>query len=160
MRQAEEREIRMNYFSKTLLNSKRGMRGEDIAINRANTQAIVLDRNLGYGARFVSRRFSEEDRVGEEWKQIGEIPLLPRHDDLVQLTRKSIAETGFPIHSRALHDASVATRAGIPSALVFVQSLRGLSHTKEEDTKEEHFKLSVLAFDLRVTKSISWMLSR
>jgi N-carbamoyl-L-amino-acid hydrolase len=31
--------------------------------------------------------------------------------------------------------------------MVFVQSLRGLSHTKLEDTKPEHLELSVRALD-------------
>ena len=31
--------------------------------------------------------------------------------------------------------------------MVFVQSLRGLSHTKLEDTKAEHLELSVQALD-------------
>jgi N-carbamoyl-L-amino-acid hydrolase len=35
--------------------------------------------------------------------------------------------------------------------MVFVQSLRGLSHTKLEDTKEEHLELAVQALD-RLTR--------
>jgi N-carbamoyl-L-amino-acid hydrolase len=31
--------------------------------------------------------------------------------------------------------------------MMFVQSLRGLSHTKLEDTREEHLELSVRALD-------------
>jgi N-carbamoyl-L-amino-acid hydrolase len=38
--------------------------------------------------------------------------------------------------------------------MVFVQSLRGLSHTKLEDTKEEHLELSVQALDRLVTKTV------
>jgi N-carbamoyl-L-amino-acid hydrolase len=38
--------------------------------------------------------------------------------------------------------------------MLFVQSLRGLSHTKLEDTKEEHLELSVEALDRLVTKTI------
>ena len=40
-----------------------------------------------------------------------------------------------------------SSRAGIPTVMLFVQSLRGLSHTKLEDTKEEHLELSVRALD-------------
>ena len=39
--------------------------------------------------------------------------------------------------------------------MVFVQSLRGLSHTKLEDTKEEHLELSVEALDRLTDKTIA-----
>ena len=38
--------------------------------------------------------------------------------------------------------------------MVFVQSLRGLSHTKLEDTKPEHLELSVQALDRLASKTI------
>jgi N-carbamoyl-L-amino-acid hydrolase len=38
--------------------------------------------------------------------------------------------------------------------MVFVQSLRGLSHTKLEDTREEHIELAVQALDSLSTKTI------
>ena len=36
---------------------------------------------------------------------------------------------------------------GVPTVMLFVQSLRGLSHTKLEDTKPEHLELAVQALD-------------
>jgi beta-ureidopropionase / N-carbamoyl-L-amino-acid hydrolase len=38
--------------------------------------------------------------------------------------------------------------------MLFVQSLRGLSHTKVEDTKPEHIELSVEALDRLAAKAI------
>ena len=46
-----------------------------------------------------------------------------------------------------LHDAAEVARAGMPTVMMFVQSLRGLSHTKLEDTRAEHLELSVQALD-------------
>ncbi len=40
-----------------------------------------------------------------------------------------------------LHDAAEVARAGIPTVMLFVQSLRGLSHTPLEDTAVEHLDL-------------------
>ena len=40
--------------------------------------------------------------------------------------------------------------------MLFVQSLRGLSHTKLEDTKREHLELSVQALDRLATKTLAW----
>ena len=41
--------------------------------------------------------------------------------------------------------------------MLFVQSLRGLSHTKLEDTKREHLELSVQALDRLATKTLAWL---
>ena len=41
--------------------------------------------------------------------------------------------------------------------MLFVQSLRGLSHTKVEDTKAEHIELSVQALDRLASKAIAWI---
>ena len=41
--------------------------------------------------------------------------------------------------------------------MLFVQSLRGLSHTKLEDTKVEHLELSVQALDRLASKTLAWL---
>ena len=46
-------------------------------------------------------------------------------------------------------------RAGVPTVMVFVQSLRGLSHTKLEDTKPEHLELSVRALDALTSRTLA-----
>jgi hypothetical protein len=38
--------------------------------------------------------------------------------------------------------------------MLFVQSLRGLSHTREEDTRPEHLELAVRAFAATVQRVI------
>ena len=71
-------------------------------------------------------------------------------DALIELADESIREVSGTSHrlpSGPLHDAAEVARAGVPTVMVFVQSLRGLSHTKLEDTKEEHLELSVRALD-------------
>jgi N-carbamoyl-L-amino-acid hydrolase len=42
----------------------------------------------------------------------------------------------------------------VPTVMLFVQSLRGLSHTKLEDTKPEHLELSVAALDNLASKAL------
>jgi N-carbamoyl-L-amino-acid hydrolase len=44
--------------------------------------------------------------------------------------------------------------------MLFVQSLRGLSHTKLEDTKPEHLELAVQALDRLTTKTLDLLASR
>jgi N-carbamoyl-L-amino-acid hydrolase len=41
--------------------------------------------------------------------------------------------------------------------MLFVQSLRGLSHTSEEDTLPEHLLLAVQALDGLTTKTLAWV---
>jgi N-carbamoyl-L-amino-acid hydrolase len=41
--------------------------------------------------------------------------------------------------------------------MLFCQSLRGLSHTKLEDTKEEHLELAVQALNRLTSKTITWL---
>jgi hypothetical protein len=45
-------------------------------------------------------------------------------------------------------------RAGVPTVMMFVQSLYGISHTKIEDTKEEHIEAAVIAFDRLAEKTM------
>jgi beta-ureidopropionase / N-carbamoyl-L-amino-acid hydrolase len=49
------------------------------------------------------------------------------------------------------------SRAGVPTVMLFCQSLHGLSHTKLEDTKEEHLELAVQALDELTSKTIAWL---
>jgi N-carbamoyl-L-amino-acid hydrolase len=44
--------------------------------------------------------------------------------------------------------------------MMFVQSLRGISHNKIEDTKEEHLELCVTAFDKLAEKTLQWLSER
>ena len=41
--------------------------------------------------------------------------------------------------------------------MLFVQSLRGLSHTKLEDTRPEHLELAVAALDRLTSRTIDWI---
>jgi N-carbamoyl-L-amino-acid hydrolase len=50
-------------------------------------------------------------------------------------------------------------RAGVPTVMMFVQSLHGISHNKIEDTREEHLEQCVTAFDRLAEKTIHWIAS-
>ena len=74
--------------------------------------------------------------------------------DLADESMREVAGSSHRLPSGPLHDAAEVARAGIPTVMLFVQSLRGLSHTKLEDTKEEHLELSVQALDRLTTKAL------
>jgi N-carbamoyl-L-amino-acid hydrolase len=50
--------------------------------------------------------------------------------------------------------------AGVPTVMMFVQSLHGISHNKIEDTREEHLELAVRAFDRLADKTMKWIAAR
>jgi N-carbamoyl-L-amino-acid hydrolase len=59
-----------------------------------------------------------------------------------------------------LHDAAEVARAGVPTVMMFVQSLGGISHNKIEDTTEAHLELAVRAFDSLAGKAMNWILNQ
>jgi N-carbamoyl-L-amino-acid hydrolase len=66
-----------------------------------------------------------------------------------------VSGSSHRLPSGPLHDAAEVSRAGVPTVMLFVQSLRGLSHTKLEDTKQEHLELSVQALDTLASKTLA-----
>ncbi len=108
-------------------------------------------------ARAASERFAREEDLELEWERIWRIEPIPFDERLIELADESIREVTGASHrlpSGPLHDAAEVARAGIPTVMLFVQSLRGLSHTKLEDTKEEHLELSVQALDRLTSKTL------
>jgi N-carbamoyl-L-amino-acid hydrolase len=108
-------------------------------------------------AEAASRRFAQEEDIEVEWERIWNIEPILFDEALVELADESIREVAGTSHrlpSGPLHDAAEVARAGVPTVMLFVQSLRGLSHTKLEDTKEEHLELSVQALDRLAEKTI------
>jgi N-carbamoyl-L-amino-acid hydrolase len=109
-------------------------------------------------AEGASRRFAQEANIEVEWERIWSIEPILFDEALIELAAESITEVAGTSHrlpSGPLHDAAEVARAGVPTVMLFVQSLRGLSHTKLEDTKEEHLELSVQALDRLAAKTIA-----
>jgi N-carbamoyl-L-amino-acid hydrolase len=109
-------------------------------------------------AKAASRRFAQEEELEVEWERIWNIEPILFDERLIELADESIREVAGSSHrlpSGPLHDAAEVARAGVPTVMIFVQSLRGLSHTKVEDTKEEHLELAVQALDRLASRTIA-----
>ncbi|HLM32798.1 MAG TPA: Zn-dependent hydrolase [Gaiellaceae bacterium] len=109
------------------------------------------------GAAEAGERFAAEEDVEVEWERVWAIEPILFDGELIELADsavKEVATTSHRLPSGPLHDAAEVARAGIPTVMLFVQSLRGLSHTKLEDTKPEHLELSVEALDRLASKTI------
>jgi N-carbamoyl-L-amino-acid hydrolase len=114
-------------------------------------------------ARQASQRFAEEENISVEWERLWNIEPILFHPDLIEFADEAIRETcgtSYRLPSGPLHDAAEVARAGVPTIMLFVQSLRGLSHTKVEDTKEEHLELSVQALDRLASKTMEWLVAK
>jgi beta-ureidopropionase / N-carbamoyl-L-amino-acid hydrolase len=125
-------------------------------LDQRHLNADSLARLLSL-AQAASERFAAEEDIDVSWERIWSIEPILFDDDLVELAEESIREVSGTAHllpSGPLHDAAEVARAGVPTVMLFVQSLRGLSHTKLEDTRKEHLELSVEALDRLAAKTL------
>jgi hydantoinase/carbamoylase family amidase len=113
-------------------------------------------------AQEASEGFALDENIAVEWERIWGIEPILFDERLVRFAEEAITEVAGRSHrlpSGPLHDAAEVARAGVPTVMLFVQSLRGLSHTRLEDTKPEHLELSVEALDRLASKTIDYVAS-
>jgi len=131
----------------------------EATLDQRDLDAAVL-ATMYREAQEKSAQFAKEEGCTVEWSRIWNIAPEPFHPKLIELCEEAIRETAGRSHrlpSGPLHDAAEVSRAGIPTAMLFVQSLRGISHNKIEDTREDHLQLAITAFDTLETKTMDWI---
>jgi len=109
-------------------------------------------------AKEASERVAREEGCAVEWERLWRIEPIPFDDHLIGLAEEAVNEVAGVSHrlpSGPLHDAAEMARL-MPTVMLFVKSLRGLSHTKDEDTPEEDIELSVRALHRLTEKTIAW----
>lgn len=133
-----------------------------ITLDQRHLDAAALARMLSE-AKAASEKFAKEGNVDVGWERIWNIEPILFRNELIDLCAEAITESGAKPHrlpSGPLHDAAEVARAGIPTVMMFVQSLHGISHNKIEDTKEEHIEMGVAAFDRLADKAVRWISPR
>jgi N-carbamoyl-L-amino-acid hydrolase len=135
----------------------------EATLDMRDLDAAVLAEML-QAARAASERFAAEEGCTVEWAKIWSIEPIPFHAELIALCGQSIAETvgatpaDVPrLPSGPLHDAAEVARIGIPTVMMFVQSLNGLSHNAAEDTLRDHLEQAIAAFGLLAEKTAAWI---
>jgi N-carbamoyl-L-amino-acid hydrolase len=131
----------------------------ETTLDMRDLDAEVLAQMLAE-ARAASERFAEEEGCAVEWAKIWSIEPVPFDATLIELCDDAILEvTGLShrLPSGPLHDAAEISRLGIPTVMMFVQSLAGLSHNAAEDTRREHLELAIRAFDGLARKTMGWI---
>jgi hydantoinase/carbamoylase family amidase len=120
-----------------------------ITLDQRHLDAAALAASLAE-ARAASERFAREGGCDVRWERLWSIEPVLFDPRLLGFCEEAILETCGKVHrlpSGPLHDAAEVARAGVPTVMMFVQSLHGISHNRIEDTKEEHLELCVRAFD-------------
>ena len=127
-----------------------------ITLDQRNLDAAALAASLAE-ARAASERFAKDGNVEVRWERLWNIEPVLFDPRLLQFCDEAIMETCGKVHrlpSGPLHDAAEVARAGVPTVMMFVQSLHGISHNKIEDTREDHLELCVRAFDRLAEKTL------
>jgi hydantoinase/carbamoylase family amidase len=132
-----------------------------ITLDQRHLDGEALARML-QDAKDAGDRFAAEGNVSVSWERLMRIDPIPFDTELIGLCDEAIGETCGTSHrlpSGPLHDAAEVARAGIPTGMMFVQSLHGISHNKIEDTKEEHIEAAIIAFDRLAEKAVQRLAS-
>jgi len=131
----------------------------ETTLDQRDLNAAVL-AEMYQAARAASERYAAEEGCTVEWSRIWNIEPIPFHPNLIDLCGQAVRETtgtSLRLPSGPLHDAAEVARAGIPTVMMFVQSLRGISHNKIEDTREEHLEAAIAALDRLASKTVEWI---
>jgi hydantoinase/carbamoylase family amidase len=113
-------------------------------------------------AKDNSERVAGEEGCEVEWERLWRIEPILFNDELIELAEEACNEVAGKAHrlpSGPLHDAASMAPL-MPTVMLFVKSLRGLSHTKDEDTPEEDLELSVRALHRLAVNTMDWAANR
>ncbi len=131
----------------------------EATLDLRDLDAEVLARMLAE-ARTASERFAAEEGCMVAWEKIWSIEPVPFHPQLMTFIDEAVLEmtgTSLRLPSGPLHDAAEVARLGIPTAMLFVQSLGGLSHHREEDSDRLHLLQAAEAFGRAAESAMHWV---
>ena len=129
----------------------------EVSLDQRALDADVLAEMLAT-AKAESERIAQQEGCEVAWDQVWEIEPIPFDAELIELADASIQEVAGTSHrlpSGPLHDAAEMARV-MPTVMLFVKSLGGVSHTKEEDTPIADLELSVRALDELTRRTLAW----
>jgi hydantoinase/carbamoylase family amidase len=118
----------------------------ELSLDQRALDADVLADMLA-SAKEASERIAADEGCEVAWERVWEIepiPFDPALIDLADSVVEEVAGTSHRLPSGPLHDAAEMARV-LPTVMLFVKSLGGVSHTKAEDTPAEDLELSVRA---------------
>jgi allantoate deiminase len=129
----------------------------EVSLDQRALDADVLADMLAT-ARARSEEIAADEGCTVAWEQVWEIEPIPFHPELIDLADAAVQEvagTSRRLPSGPLHDAAEMARV-MPTVMLFVKSLGGVSHTKEEDTPDADLELSVRALYELTRRTLAW----
>lgn len=134
----------------------------EFSVDMRHLDRAVLDQLVARLERLVAEIAAEEG-VESEIDVVWSIDPIAFEPDLVEFAARAVeARSGVRevMPSGPMHDSAEMAQAGVPTVMMFVPSINGLSHTHVEDTAEADLELGVAAFDDLVRQMIAWSASR
>ncbi len=129
----------------------------EVSLDQRALDADVLAEMLAR-AREAAARIAGEEGCEVAWEPVWEIEPIPFDPALIALADEVVAEVAGRSHrlpSGPLHDAAEMARV-LPTVMLFVKSLGGVSHTKAEDTPIEDIEASVRALHELTRRTLAW----
>jgi N-carbamoyl-L-amino-acid hydrolase len=134
----------------------------EFSVDMRHLSRRVLDL-LVSGLDELVATISAEERVEASVDVVWSINPISFDPELVDFAADIVERRTGERHvmpSGPMHDSAEMARAGVPTVMMFVPSLRGLSHTHIEDTSIDDLELGVAAFDDLVRRILAWSPAR
>ncbi len=131
-----------------------------VSLDQRALDADVLAAMLAE-ARDSAGRIAAEEGTTVSWEPLFQIAPIPFHPTLVGFAEEAcreVAGAALRLPSGPLHDAAEMARRA-PTAMMFVTSLNGISHSPAEDTPIAHLELAVRAFAALTARTVAWVAS-
>jgi beta-ureidopropionase / N-carbamoyl-L-amino-acid hydrolase len=134
----------------------------EFSVDMRHLKPSVLETMVA-GLTEIVERIATEENVVPNIEMLWSINPIKFEPELVEFAADAVeSHSGVReiMPSGPMHDSAEMARAGVPTIMMFVPSINGLSHTHVEDTAEEDLVLGVKAFDDLVRRMIPWAASR
>jgi N-carbamoyl-L-amino-acid hydrolase len=118
----------------------------EITLDQRALDPAVLEAMLEL-AKASAEQFASAEGCEVAWEHLWEIEPIPFDPELIEIADEVIREIAGESHRLAsgpLHDAAEMARL-VPTVMLFVKSLGGVSHTRAEDTPVADLDLAVRA---------------
>jgi N-carbamoyl-L-amino-acid hydrolase len=130
----------------------------EFSVDMRHLDRGVLDQ-LVAGLEEIVARVAAAEKVESAIEVLWSIDPIHFHPDLVGFAADVVEARSGVRHlmpSGPMHDSAEMSRLGVPTIMMFVPSLYGLSHTHIEDTAFADIELGVAAFDDLVRRMLPW----
>jgi N-carbamoyl-L-amino-acid hydrolase len=132
-----------------------------ITLDQRALDADALARMLA-DAREASEQAAAAEGTSVTWEHIWRIEPIPFNPTLIgfaEVACREVTGTVRALPSGALHDAAEMARL-VPTVMLFVTSIGGVSHSPAEDTPTEHLELAVQAYARLTARTLEWIAER